>query len=111
MSTIPTGRPAKKGQSADTGQTTTSQTTAIVQATSSLGQIAPAMPSHAQVLTVTPLNNDATIVFHDPATDRRPSSAIVADGGCNNRSRAVSDSHAAARRCNRTFDDVVVDQQ
>jgi len=63
MSTIPTGKPAKKGQLADTAQTMTTHRTANVQATSSLGQIAPAMPSHAQVLTVTPLEGGEPVLM------------------------------------------------
>jgi hypothetical protein len=63
MSTIPTGTPAKKGQLADTGQPLTAPTTANVQATSSLGQAAPAIPSHAHVQTVTPLEGGEPVLM------------------------------------------------
>src|SRR5262245_29131614 len=64
MSIIPAGKPAKKGQLADTVQT--APTTGNVQATSSLGQAAPAIPFHAKVLTVMPLPSNAPVILMTP---------------------------------------------
>ena len=66
MTHTPTGTPPIRGRSVDTGQVKSPPQTTGKGEARSLGQAAPAMSSHAQLLTVTPLNNDATIVPMTP---------------------------------------------
>jgi hypothetical protein len=68
MSTIPTGTPAAKNQSSDTGQTTAPQRTGNPGNVPAIAlvQNAQDMPSHAQVLTVTTLPSNATVRLKMP---------------------------------------------